>query len=346
MNHDSFTETGANSMNQYIESDSKHAATARVGLALEGSIDKLNWNASIEHNLIIKGEESEMESSFAGTNLKFRTRGAETGKHVLGLSGNINYKLNKDWDVYANTDFRFGDDYKSAYGGVGIRYSFCNKSKKKTPSLVVEKPIRQIPTQSQAAEMTSVAPMPLAQPVAATAVSVPPDPATAIATTTPTAAPIDAPTPLTPMTAPPHPAAATPAAAPAHTGARLGVPIVAVAADTSKAKAPKRIATPLYAFDSSVLTKESKQMLDEAAKKIRSDTAVVLVGHADSTGARAYNQKLSERRAKSAYEYLNSLGIEERRMSYIGRGEDEPIADNKTRAGRAKNRRVEVELYE
>ncbi len=60
------------------------------------------------------------------------------------------------------------------------------------------------------------------------------------------------------------------------------------------------------------------------------------------TGSDEYNQKLSERRAKKAYDYLTGLGIEKERIRYEGKGKREPIADNRSKEGRAKNRRVEV----
>jgi len=67
-------------------------------------------------------------------------------------------------------------------------------------------------------------------------------------------------------------------------------------------------------------------------------------GHTDSQGAAASNLSLSERRAKAVLDYLSSHGISASRLSSIGYGEDYPIADNATRAGRAQNRRVEIKL--
>lgn len=68
-------------------------------------------------------------------------------------------------------------------------------------------------------------------------------------------------------------------------------------------------------------------------------------GHTDSLGDDARNQKLSEERAKACLDYLVKKGVEENRMSYIGLGEVQPIADNKRTKGRAKNRRVEFRVY-
>ena len=71
---------------------------------------------------------------------------------------------------------------------------------------------------------------------------------------------------------------------------------------------------------------------------------IIAVGHTDSVGSDAYNQKLSVRRAESVKAYLVSKGIEANRIYTEGKGEMQPVADNKTREGRAKNRRVEVEV--
>jgi outer membrane protein OmpA-like peptidoglycan-associated protein len=68
-------------------------------------------------------------------------------------------------------------------------------------------------------------------------------------------------------------------------------------------------------------------------------------GHTDSIGSSGPNQQLSERRAKSCYDYLLSQGISAERMSYRGFGESQPIADNRYKAGREQNRRVEFDLY-
>ena len=74
------------------------------------------------------------------------------------------------------------------------------------------------------------------------------------------------------------------------------------------------------------------------------DAKFLIAGHTDSQGATSYNQKLSEQRAAAVVTYLVGKGIATDRLSSVGFGEDQPIATNKTRAGRAQNRRVEINL--
>ncbi len=94
--------------------------------------------------------------------------------------------------------------------------------------------------------------------------------------------------------------------------------------------------------NSAKLTAEATFVLDKVADSLLyyKDIRVEVGGHTDSKGSDAYNQKLSEARAKSVMDYLVSKGIAASRMTAKGYGEKQPIADNATDAGRAKNRRV------
>ncbi|POF43014.1 hypothetical protein B0D71_08965 [Pseudomonas laurylsulfativorans] len=102
----------------------------------------------------------------------------------------------------------------------------------------------------------------------------------------------------------------------------------------------------LFAFNQSDLTPTAKSQLDALMSKFE-DAGVVsikVVGHTDSVGSDAYNQALSERRASSVAEYLISQGVAPNKVTSEGKGESQPIADNETDAGRAKNRRVELHI--
>jgi OOP family OmpA-OmpF porin len=151
----------------------------------------------------------------------------------------------------------------------------------------------------------------------------------------PTAEPAPAPAPAPAPEPAPAPAAAE--AAPAPAPAPVAAPTsekVSFAADT------------FFDFDKAVLKPEGKAKLEDLVSKLQGTDIEVIVatGHTDSTGSDAYNQKLSERRAKAVKAFLVSKGIPESRVFAEGKGERQPVADNRTRDGRAKNRRVEVEV--
>lgn len=102
----------------------------------------------------------------------------------------------------------------------------------------------------------------------------------------------------------------------------------------------------MFAFDSADLTPAAQQRLQGLVAKLNSPTVakVAVVGHTDSVGSDTYNQALSERRASSVAEYLISQGLEPGKVTSQGRGESEPVTDNETEEGRARNRRVELHL--
>lgn len=91
-----------------------------------------------------------------------------------------------------------------------------------------------------------------------------------------------------------------------------------------------------------------RPILDQFASGLSSqpNTEVRIVGHTDSTGSDDLNDRLSLDRAESARQYLASRGVDARRITIAGRGEREPVADNASDSGRARNRRVEIFLGE
>ncbi|MGB4362174.1 MAG: OmpA family protein [Rhodoferax sp.] len=131
---------------------------------------------------------------------------------------------------------------------------------------------------------------------------------------------------------------------------------VAVAPAPAPAPAPKPApvapakvtyaADAFFDFDKSVLKPEGKAKLDDLVAKTKDINleVVIAVGHTDAVGTDGYNQKLSVRRSEAVKAYLVSKGIEKNRIYTEGKGEAQPVADNKTSEGRSKNRRVEVEV--
>lgn len=100
----------------------------------------------------------------------------------------------------------------------------------------------------------------------------------------------------------------------------------------------------LFASSSSALSKDAREALKRFSQNMKDnpDTDIKIVGHTDITGRYEYNMQLSEKRAESVFHFLRNEGVAQERMIPLGVGPDEPIADNGTKEGRAKNRRVEV----
>ncbi len=171
-------------------------------------------------------------------------------------------------------------------------------------------------------------------------------PATAAADCDGAIKPMAAPAPMPKAMPAPEPMA--PAPAPVAPAAAPVAPVAAVVAAPAAPVSEKVTfaADAFFDFDKSVLKSEAKAKLDDLVGKTSAVAleVIIAVGHTDSKGTDAYNQKLSVQRSEAVKAYLVSKGIEKNRVYTEGKGEKQPVADNKTSEGRAKNRRVEVEV--
>lgn len=146
---------------------------------------------------------------------------------------------------------------------------------------------------------------------------------------------------------PPAPAPApAPAPEPAPAPAPAPAPVVVPVPPAPTSEKVTFAADALFDFDKATLKPEASAKLDDLVSKVKTITleVIIAVGHTDSVGTDAYNQKLSIRRAEAIKKYLTSKGIDASRVYTEGKGESQPVADNKTAEGRARNRRVEIEV--
>jgi OOP family OmpA-OmpF porin len=137
------------------------------------------------------------------------------------------------------------------------------------------------------------------------------------------------------------PAAPAPAAAPAATPAPVPVPIPAPVSEKVTFAADA-----FFDTGKSVLKPDARAKLDDLVEKTSGVNleVIIAVGHTDSDGSDAYNQKLSVARSEAVKKYLVSKGVETNRVYTEGKGEKQPVAENTTKDGKAKNRRVEIEV--
>jgi len=101
----------------------------------------------------------------------------------------------------------------------------------------------------------------------------------------------------------------------------------------------------LFEFGKADLKQELKENLAEIAailKNLLTDSHVIIEGHTDNVGSAASNKKLSEQRASGVMKYLIERGVDKKRLKSVGYGLEKPVADNSTKEGQAKNRRVEL----
>lgn len=148
--------------------------------------------------------------------------------------------------------------------------------------------------------------------------------------------------------------------APAPVAAPAPAPAAAPVAAPAPAPAPAPVAAPApvehtiiklegthFDFNKATLRPTGKAKLDDNAAVLKDHPEIMIdiTGYTDSIGSAAYNKKLSEKRAMTVKKYLESKGIAADRMTAKGMGKADPVASNKTKAGRAENRRVELDEH-
>lgn len=150
-----------------------------------------------------------------------------------------------------------------------------------------------------------------------------------------------------PVPAAPKPVAEAPAPAPAPAPAYVAPPAPApVAVAPAPAPAPRKLVLEgvNFDFDESVIRPEDQANIDKDVATLEQwgKVNIEVAGHTDSRGSDEYNMTLSQQRANAVRNHLIKKGIEADRLTAVGYGESQPVADNATEEGRFKNRRVEL----
>jgi OmpA-OmpF porin, OOP family len=204
--------------------------------------------------------------------------------------------------------------------------------------------VKPAPTAAPAAAVPSPPPAPPIAPTPPPAESATPAepeaaaPAPEVAAPAPEAAAPAAPEPARPVVTPP-PAPTTPPPAPVAPPVQPAQP---------QAKVMTFGALAMFDVDQAKVKPQGKKQLKEYREKAQAELdrtdKIIVTGYTDNTGSAEHNLELSKRRAEAVRDYLVSQGVDKGKIEVRGEGENNPVADNATAAGRAKNRRVEIEV--
>jgi outer membrane protein OmpA-like peptidoglycan-associated protein len=125
--------------------------------------------------------------------------------------------------------------------------------------------------------------------------------------------------------------------------AGTGIEVQRTADNQLKVNVPSDLS---FDVNSATLKPELRPVLDQFAQGLDTTMLVRIIGHTDSSGSDAINNPLSLQRAQTVRDFLSTHGVPAQRMAIEGRGSREPVAENSSEAGRARNRRVEILLSE
>lgn len=330
---DKFKEKGADSLNLEVENANYLRGLGRGGLGLVYDDKRYSFYVNGEAKFLFSGTKPEIESKFEGTNIAFKSAGYEEDGFIYGAGLGGAIRVYEGLKIFINGNYYGAKDFENIQGNLGFRYTFCsNKLSKKEKAELA----------SKEAEETRLAAEEEARRVAEEERRVAEEARLA-----------------------------EEARIKAEEEARIAAEIAErerlerEAAELAERRKPKtdsqaraeakerREKPTLKAFNLSMgnfasgkatLTAKAKQNIKEIASEIKEFNYkfITVEGHTDSTGKASTNQALSKARAKAVYDVLVQEGIPAERVIYIGFGSTMPVATNKTNAGKAKNRRVEI----
>lgn len=342
--YDGFKEKKAESMNLSVKKGnySRSAARAGIGASYERKFIDFYVNGQVKY--LLGGEFPEINSSFQNTKTEFRSRGAEEDRTALGAAAGISFRIAEPLKIFANTDYFAASAQEFFYMNIGMRYNFCN--------LRLRKKIKP----DTAKDGFSYAP--------------PPD---LNAPDTSDAAEEEQEQKEEQQQQPSEPEKTElsddffdsliyavehnindkmqEALSGDDTGNRQNIISIELIRDFSDGGEGGGSGARKYILNMSnflsnkaELTEKAKNNLIFIANEIQLTDykSIKIEGHTDSTGNDMINDKLSLERAKAVYDIFIRTGIPPEKMSYEGLSSKHPASTNKTKEGRAKNRRVEI----
>ena len=330
-----FEEKGADDLNLKVNSYNNFAFIARVGAGLEGKVDKFGWYANIHLKQLLSQNYNEIETSllnFPGIT-KMNIYSAEISKTSIGLNLGADYMLDDNWTIFANALLSFADKNNNLYFNVGAAYKFncsnCTKISSNSDSEMQDKlknmqaeldkkneQLKEYEKQMQNSLNADDRAKALEDELAAKNRELE--------------------------------EAAQREKELKKTVQKYEAIIVseqeAKKIRETKIREIRLDEKPTFVFAKAKLNDSGRKSLKEVAKELEKypNSEILIEGHTDNIGKDKYNDDLSLRRAAAIAEVLKRDYKLKNRISIIGKGKREPISSNETKAGRAKNRRVEI----
>ncbi|MCL1973104.1 MAG: autotransporter domain-containing protein [Endomicrobia bacterium] len=344
--YNGFKEKGAESLSLKVSEDSYARSAIRTGAGAVYDDNLFSWYINGELKYLLTGVYPEIESIFEGSDLIFKSRGAEEGRLIFGAIAGASVRIIKELKIFVNGSIYRAEHFQNLYGNIGLRWNFCSHTGER-------KPPKSKPERVNSSDFLSPD---NAEPIETDAVITEEAPLTSDE--------FDAAGFL--LNAQQQPAQedefdaaeflrnASQQPEPAEEPVKeINMDDAAVVEEQQKEAALRRSKPVLKSFSlnmanfdtgKAVLTEKAKENIRLQAEEIKKFdfTKITIEGHSDSTGSAELNKSLSRERARAVFDVFAEAGIPARKMSYIGFSSLLPAASNATIEGRAANRRVEI----
>ena len=310
---DGFNEKGADSLNLKVNNYNNFRFQARLGAGVEGKVKKFGWYGNLSLRQLLSDEYNKIEISLSDFSdiSKMNIHSGEISKTSVGLNLGADYMLSDNWTIFANTLALLAQKNNNFYFNIGLSYKFsCSNCSEKSKDFENQteqnKQVQNVNDKSKLLEKELAAKNRELEEATKREKE------------------------LKDMLQ--------------KYEAFIFSEQEAKKIRETQIKEIRLDEKPTFLFAKAKLTKNGRKSLKEVAKEINKypDSEILIEGHTDNVGSDKYNNDLSLRRAAAIAEVLKKDYKVKNKMGIIGKGKKEPIYSNKTEAGRAKNRRVEI----